>query len=63
MPFVDSQGCQIYFRLEGLPTRPLLVLIHSLGADHGMWDPQMPALLTRFKYCERICAVTVLRAR
>ena len=49
MPFVDSQGCQIYFRLEGLPTRPLLVLIHSLGADHGMWDPQMPALLTRFQ--------------
>lgn len=49
MPFVDSQGCRIYFRLEGLPTRPLLVLIHSLGADHGMWDPQMPALLTRFQ--------------
>ncbi len=49
MPFADSDGCRIYFRLEGLATRPLLVLVHSLGADHGMWDPQMPALLTRFQ--------------
>ena len=49
MPFADSEGCRIYYRLEGLPGRPLLVLGHSLGADHGMWDPQMPALLTRFQ--------------
>ena len=49
MSFADSDGCRIYYRLEGLPGRPLLVLGHSLGADHGMWDPQMPALLTRFQ--------------
>jgi len=48
MPFANSQGCRIYYRLEGAAGRPLLVLGHSLGADHGMWDPQMPALLTRF---------------
>lgn len=49
MPFAESEGCRIYYRLEGASTRPLLVLVHSLGADHGMWDPQMAALLTRFQ--------------
>ena len=49
MPFIESQSCRIYFRLEGSAKKPLLLLIHSLGADHGMWDPQMPALLTRFQ--------------
>lgn len=49
MPFVDSQGCRIYYRLEGVPSNPLLVLVHSLGCDHGMWDPQMPALVRYFQ--------------
>ncbi len=49
MPFADSEGCRIFHRLEGVASRPLLVLVHSLGTDHGMWDPQMPALLDRFQ--------------
>jgi len=49
VPFADSGGCRIYYRLEGAAGRPLLVLVHSLGADHGMWDPQVPALLSRFQ--------------
>jgi len=49
MPFVDCHGCRIYYRLEGLPGNPLLVLVHSLGTDHGLWNPQMEALLTRFQ--------------
>ena len=49
MPFADSEGCRIYYRLEGAASKPLLVLVHSLGADHGMWDPQMPALLRHFQ--------------
>jgi pimeloyl-ACP methyl ester carboxylesterase len=49
MPFTESNGCRIYYRLEGPPSQPLLVLAHSLGADHGMWDPQMPALTSRFQ--------------
>ncbi len=49
MPFAESDGCRIYYRLEGAAFRPLLVMVHSLGADHGMFDPQMPALLSRFQ--------------
>jgi 3-oxoadipate enol-lactonase/4-carboxymuconolactone decarboxylase len=49
MPFSVSRGCRIYYRLEGSPHKPLLVLAHSLGADHGLWDPQMPALLRCFQ--------------
>jgi 3-oxoadipate enol-lactonase/4-carboxymuconolactone decarboxylase len=49
VPFADSQGCRIYYRLEGLSTRPLLVLVHTLGTDHGLWDPQMPSLLRHFQ--------------
>ena len=49
MPFAVSEGCRIYYRLEGVPAHPLLVLVHSLGTDHGMWNPQMPALLRRFR--------------
>jgi 3-oxoadipate enol-lactonase/4-carboxymuconolactone decarboxylase len=49
MAFADSQGCRIYYRLEGSPDKPLLVLVHALGTDHGLWDPQVPALLRYFQ--------------
>ena len=49
MPFATSQGCRIYYRLEGSAQKPLLVLVHALGVDHGLWDPQMPALLRYFQ--------------
>jgi 3-oxoadipate enol-lactonase / 4-carboxymuconolactone decarboxylase len=49
VPFADSEGCRIYYRLEGAASNPLLVLVHSLGTDHGMWNPQIPALLRHFQ--------------
>jgi 3-oxoadipate enol-lactonase / 4-carboxymuconolactone decarboxylase len=49
MPFAVSDGCRIYYRLDGPPDRPLLVLVHALGTDHGLWDPQMPALIRHFQ--------------
>jgi 3-oxoadipate enol-lactonase/4-carboxymuconolactone decarboxylase len=45
MPFAISEGARVFYRLEGAAEKPLLVLVHSLGVDHGLWDPQMPALL------------------
>jgi len=49
VPFTTVNNTRIYYRLEGNPANPPLVLSHSLGADHGMWDPQMPDLLRRFQ--------------
>ena len=49
MPFAISQNCRIYYRLEGSARKPLLVLVHALGTDHGLWDPQMPTLLRYFQ--------------
>jgi 3-oxoadipate enol-lactonase/4-carboxymuconolactone decarboxylase len=49
MPFAISEGARIFYRLEGAPENPLLVLAHSLGVDHGLWDPQMPELLRYFQ--------------
>jgi len=49
MAFCISRGCRIYYRLEGSPDKPLLVLAHALGTDHGLWEPQMSALLRYFQ--------------
>ena len=49
MAFAETNSIRTYYRLEGNVEKPALVLSHSLGLDHGMWDPQMPALLSRFR--------------
>ncbi|MFN7925380.1 MAG: 3-oxoadipate enol-lactonase [Bryobacteraceae bacterium] len=49
MPFARSQGCRIYYRVDGHAALPLLVMVHSLGADHGMWDAQAAALAPHFR--------------
>ena len=49
MPFITSNGSRHYYRLEGVDDRPVLVLSHSIGADHGMWQPQMPDFLRHFQ--------------
>lgn len=49
MPFIDVGGVRLHHVLEGPPGGPLLVLSHSLGTDHRLWDPQLPALAERFR--------------
>lgn len=41
MPIVEIDATRHYFRDTGAGGRPVLVLSHSLGLDHGMWDPQV----------------------
>ncbi|GMV01967.1 MAG: 3-oxoadipate enol-lactonase [Burkholderiaceae bacterium] len=49
MPFVDREGARLYWRIDGHPERPPLVLLNSLGTDHALWAPLMPALLARHR--------------
>jgi 3-oxoadipate enol-lactonase len=49
MPFLTANNTRIFYRLEGRPDAPALVLSHSLGCDHGMWLPQAAAQMERFQ--------------
>jgi 3-oxoadipate enol-lactonase/4-carboxymuconolactone decarboxylase len=39
----------LFYRLEGAAGKPVLVLSHSIGCDHGMWAPQVADLLPHFQ--------------
>jgi 3-oxoadipate enol-lactonase len=49
LPFVTVDKTRIFYRLEGKAGRPVLVLSHSIGTDHGMWSPQAEELLAHFQ--------------
>jgi 3-oxoadipate enol-lactonase/4-carboxymuconolactone decarboxylase len=49
LPFVNVDDARIFYRLEGGENRPVLVLSHSLGCDHGMWDIQTRDLVPHFR--------------
>ena len=49
MPLITLNNVRHFYRLEGGEGRPILVLSHSIGTDHGLWDPQMPDLLRYFR--------------
>jgi 3-oxoadipate enol-lactonase/4-carboxymuconolactone decarboxylase len=49
VPFLNVHNTRLFYRLEGRSGRPVLLLSHSLGCDHGMWSPQMPELLDHFQ--------------
>jgi 3-oxoadipate enol-lactonase/4-carboxymuconolactone decarboxylase len=39
----------LFYRLEGTQEKAVLVLSHSIGADHAMWAPQVLDLLPHFR--------------
>jgi 3-oxoadipate enol-lactonase len=49
MPLVRTANLRTYYRLEGNGGQPVLMFAHSLGVDHGQWDPQMADLLPHFQ--------------
>jgi 3-oxoadipate enol-lactonase/4-carboxymuconolactone decarboxylase len=49
MPFITTNQVRIFYRLEGSEGLPVLVLSHSIGADHAMWEPQVHDLLPYFQ--------------
>ncbi|HTA26062.1 MAG TPA: 3-oxoadipate enol-lactonase [Terriglobales bacterium] len=49
MPFITTNNTRQFYRVEGQPGKPMLVLSHCLGADHAMWAPQMADFLSHFQ--------------
>lgn len=49
MPLIHSGGLRQYYRLDGAEDRPVLMLSHSLGCDHTLWDAQALALAPHFR--------------
>jgi len=49
MPLLTTSAGAHYYRLDGTDDRPVIVLSHSLGLDHTMWDEQAAGLLPFFR--------------
>ena len=49
MAFAAANGVKTYYRLEGDASLPTVALAHSIGVDHGQWEPQMADLLEDFR--------------
>ena len=49
MPFVKHAGARLFWRADGDPALPPLMLVNSLGTDHALWDPVMPRLADFFR--------------
>jgi 3-oxoadipate enol-lactonase len=49
MTVININRNPLFFRVDGDPGAPPLVLSNSLGTDHRMWDAQMEALTQHFR--------------
>ena len=49
MPFADAAGIRLHYDLVGPERAPVVMFVNSLGADLGMWDRQLPALVGRYR--------------
>lgn len=49
MPVLQTPSGAINYYLEGPPDAPVLLLSNSLGADHTMWNAQLPAFAANYR--------------
>jgi len=49
VPFATIDNRGLFYRLEGSEGKPVLVLSHSIGADHAMWELQATDLYPHFQ--------------
>lgn len=49
MPDVTSGGARLKYWVDGPAGRPAVLLSHALGTSSALWDPQVPALVERFR--------------
>ena len=46
---ITANGISINYTLEGPASAPVVTLSHSLATNLSMWDPQIPALTSRYR--------------
>jgi len=49
VPFVVRDGARLYWRSDGEPALPALLLGNSLGTELALWAPVIPALTRHFR--------------
>lgn len=49
MPFLETNGAQMYYELSGPASAPVLMFSNSLGTNLTMWTPQVEALGERYR--------------
>ena len=49
MPLLTINHARCYYRFDGLDDSPVMMLSHSLGQDHTMWDAQAADIAPRFR--------------
>lgn len=49
MPLINCDGARVFWRTDGRPDAPALVLVNSLGSDTSLWDGILPALLRSYR--------------
>jgi len=47
--FLHLDDLTMYLRADGPQDAPVLLMLHSLGTDHGVWDPQAAVLSRQFR--------------
>lgn len=49
MPFAIREDVRVYWKLDGAPDLPVLVLLNSIGTDMALWETSVPHLLRAFR--------------
>ncbi|MDQ2765825.1 MAG: 3-oxoadipate enol-lactonase [Gemmatimonadota bacterium] len=49
MPDIEIDGARIWYTIDGRDDAPALLLLHSLGTSHALWDEQLPPLIDRYR--------------
>ena len=49
MPFAICEDVRLYWKLDGAPDLPVLILLNSIGTDMALWETSVPHLLPAFR--------------
>jgi len=49
MPYIQRDSYRLYYEWAGDESSPVLILSHSLGSTHAMWQPQLEAFSRSFR--------------